>query len=382
MSIFIVILFALLLVLLAGQYALFSEQRKSRFSHTWFSRSKLARHRMNWWKWTLLFLFIYAGCLMLIESIAIRPVEGILLFLLSAGIYWLCIKPIARISSFWKRTLSEGGLIFLLLCGVFFGYALLHRSWGLPTDEVGLQQRDFGKSFLLFLLPTFLWIMLVIHMVRYYTSFSTGKRQENALRLSRLKTQLHTAQLDSLNARINPHFLYNALNSIAGLATTDGQATRQMALALSRFFAYCSDQQAPHLVSVRQETEIAATYLEIEKIRFGKSIDVHIHIEPEVADCLVPRLLLQPLVENAVKYGRHNNTGNLSIRISVRSAKDRLSISVNDNGAPFPEDLIPGYGLKSIHDKLDVLFPDQYQVELRNEPVKEVYILLNKKTKP
>ncbi len=376
MTILIVILIILIL-LLTYQYAQLSEQRKSRFTHTWFSKSNLATNRMKWWKWIILSMLLFFGCFSIFIPSCRQYTENILLLLLLVLIYWFAMKPITRLSSFQKRTLGEAILILTLLCSAFIGYEMFNYSL---TEKSGFfQQPDFWKNLLLFTIPNFIWLMLVIYMIRYYTSFVTNKRQKKALKLLRLKTQLNSAQLEALQTRINPHFLYNALNSIAGLALTDGVNTRRMALALSRFFSYCSDPKASPLITVRKEIEIATTYLEIEKIRFGEKIDFQTNITPEAQIVLIPRLLLQPLVENAVKHGMHSSIPVLHIMIHIYTSDSLLVISVQDNGQPFPEDFIPGYGLKSIYDRLDILFPEQYEIILFNNPQKEVRITLNKK---
>lgn len=379
MTVFIISLFGTLfalMILLAYQYAQMSERRKSRFTHTWFSKSKFSTNRMVWWKWVILFLLIFFGGLSIFTAVFRLHSESVLIFLLLLLIYWFCMKPISRLSSFRKRMIAEAILMLALLCSAYIGYQMFSYTQHISGEPSPFQHPYFWKYFLLFTIPNFVWIMLVIYMVRYYSSFVTTKRQEKALRLARLKTQLNSAQLEALQTRINPHFLYNALNSIAGLALTDGANTRRMALALSRFFSYCSDPKATPLITIREEIEIASTYLEIEKIRFGNKIDFQTHIDPDVETALIPRLLLQPLVENAVKHGMHGNIPILQITIRVTASRSRLTISIQDNGHPFPEDFLPGYGLKSIYDRLDILFPDQYEITLRNTPQKEVCITL------
>lgn len=364
----------IIMILLAYQYAQMSERRKSRFSHTWFSRSKLFTHRMKWWKWMILSLLVFLGCLF-ITGFG-QHSRGLLLILPLFLIYMVFMKPIQRFSSSRKRRLGEALLILILICLTFLGYEIFNYSPEMPEEYLLFQGTRFWKNLFLFVLPNFIWIMLVIYMVRYYTTFVVNKRQEKALRLARLKTQLTSAQLEALQTRINPHFLYNALNSIAGLALTDGDSTRRMALALSRFFSYCSDPKASPIITIREEIEIATTYLEIEKIRFGDKIEFQTHISPEANTARVPRLSLQPLVENAVKHGMHSDIPVLHITIRAWCSAGQLFISVQDNGHPFPGDLLPGYGLKSIYDRLDILFPNQYEINLKNTPQKEVLIMI------
>ena len=118
------------------------------------------------------------------------------------------------------------------------------------------------------------------------------------------------------------------------------------------------------------------TYLKIEQIRFEERLNYEIIKAPETEEMLIPRFILQPLVENSVKHGMMGNEHKLFIRIQAQTEEKKLSLSVEDDGQPFGHALKPGYGLKSIYDKLDILFPEKYEVALYNEPVKQVRILI------
>jgi LytS/YehU family sensor histidine kinase len=191
-----------------------------------------------------------------------------------------------------------------------------------------------------------------------------------------LKEQLTKAQLDTLHAKVNPHFLYNSLNSIAGLALTDGQKTQQMAVSLSKFFRYSINHEEDNLVTVSEELEMVETYLNIEQIRFEERLNFEVIKAPGTEGKKIPRFILQPLVENSVKHGMKGNEDNLFIRVQTQMEGQKLSLSVEDDGKPFGDEFVPGYGLKSIYDKLDILFPEKYEVALYNEPVKRVRILI------
>jgi sensor histidine kinase YesM len=202
------------------------------------------------------------------------------------------------------------------------------------------------------------------------------RKKEKELKALKLKEQLTKAQLDALHAKVNPHFLYNSLNSIAGLALTDGQKTQQMAVSLSKFFRYSINHKEDNLVTVGEELEMAETYLKIEQIRFEERLNFEVIKGPGTEGIKIPRFMLQPLVENSVKHGMKGVDRNLFIRIWAQREGKNLSLSVEDDGQPFGDDLKPGYGLKSIYDKLDILFPEKYEVALYNEPVKQVRILI------
>jgi two-component system, LytTR family, sensor kinase len=198
-------------------------------------------------------------------------------------------------------------------------------------------------------------------------------KELDVVKLQQLKTQ---AELQALQSRINPHFLYNALNSIAGLIHEDPDRAEDMTLKLSKLFRYSINSQNENLATVADEMEIVSTYLDIERVRFGERIRFTISVDDECRSRQIPRFLIQPLVENAFKHGLNNRArdGELKVNVDIRDGK--TCIEVGDNGAPFPEQLSAGYGLQSTYDKLDLLFPGAYEVQFFNEPEKMVRILL------
>lgn len=211
---------------------------------------------------------------------------------------------------------------------------------------------------------------------RYILKLQKFQKKEKELETIKMKEQLTKVQLEALHAKVNPHFLYNALNSIAGLALTDGTKTRQMAISLSKFFRYSINQEQNNLVTLKEELAMVETYLEIEKIRFEDRLNFELVIQPGLEQLKIPRFILQPLVENSVKHGLKGTKHELFIQIQAQLNGNLLALSIQDNGLPFATDMEPGYGLKSVYDKLDLLFPDKYEVALFNEPVKQVKILI------
>jgi sensor histidine kinase YesM len=213
---------------------------------------------------------------------------------------------------------------------------------------------------------------------RYVLKLQQERKKIKELENLRLREQLTKAQLDALHAKINPHFLYNALNSIAGLALTDAHKTRKMAISLSKFFRYSINNEQHSLISADDEIKMVETYLEIEKVRFEDRLSYEVNIQPGLEKISIPRFILQPWVENSVKHGLKGGDHNLVIRINIRHNDKTFSLTIQDNGFPFPDNLEPGYGLKSVYDKLDLLFPGKYEVALFNTPIKEVRILIDK----
>lgn len=225
-------------------------------------------------------------------------------------------------------------------------------------------------------------LLIASKYLHNYLFEQAEKKRQKKIKETILQKELVQAQLDALHAKINPHFLYNSLNTIAGLALVDGEKTRQMALALSRFFRYSINKEQTNLVRVTEETEMIKTYLDIERIRFGEQLAYTIDTQKECEDQLIPRMLLQPLIENCVKHGRNGEQNSILIQIRIKKEEDKLILSIKDNGAPFPVEFIPGYGLKSTYDKLDLLFPKCHEIEIIPQPEKEIRITIKATSQP
>jgi two-component system LytT family sensor kinase len=204
------------------------------------------------------------------------------------------------------------------------------------------------------------------------------KMNEKELELSRLRELKSKAELDALHSKVNPHFLYNALNSIADLSITDGRKARRMTVALADLFRYSINYNHHNFSTVNDEVGMIDVYLQIEKIRFEDQLSYAVQVEENTGHYLIPRFLLQPLVENAVKHGL-KATGKLTeIQIEIKKENEGMVMHIADNGPLFPDELMPGYGVKSVFDKLDLLFPGEYAIHFTNNPRKQITIHIHK----
>ena len=151
-----------------------------------------------------------------------------------------------------------------------------------------------------------------------------------------------------------------------------------MTVALADLFRYSINYSDHNYSTVKEEVEMAEVYLQIEKIRFEDQLNYSINVGGDVNHYLVPRFVLQPIVENAVKHGLKATGKMTEIKIEANKNDQDLQLIVSDNGPPFPDELNPGYGVKSMYDKLDLLFPGAYEVYFTNQPRKQVSIHIHK----
>lgn len=203
-----------------------------------------------------------------------------------------------------------------------------------------------------------------------YTSAQQIQLQQKEVDLFKLQ-QLNTQnKLDALQAKINPHFLYNTLNAMAGLALEDGARTSKMAVALSVLFRYNLNRENQVYSTVEEEVEMTQHYLNIEKIRFEENLQFAFDINPNCTACTMPRFLLQPLVENCIKHGFQGVQETGKIKVRLFCSNNRMTVEVADNGTPFAAELNVGFGLQGIQDKLSLLYPNQFDIDIQNDPKK------------
>ncbi|GAB3181993.1 histidine kinase [Nesterenkonia halophila] len=200
------------------------------------------------------------------------------------------------------------------------------------------------------------------------------------------------ARLDALRAQINPHFLFNVLNTIASKARTSPEEARELLLRLSEFFRYATKQDG-HFAEFAQEYYFVRTYLTLEQARFGERLQVRYDIDPQVLTSRVPVLTIQPLVENAVKHGIGHSTagGTVRLRARVDPLARTTSIRVSDDGVGMDPEVLAllmrgevdvgehddavltgpehaGVGLRNIRERLDALFGDRYELSVTSPP--------------
>jgi sensor histidine kinase YesM len=210
----------------------------------------------------------------------------------------------------------------------------------------------------------------------YITYQKVVSLKEKELEITRLNELKVRSDLNALQSKINPHFLYNALNSIAELCWKDAEKTERMALSLSKLFRYSVNKEESDFNPLKTEIEIVGLYLTIEKERFGDNLNYEFDYSSDIENLLIPKFTLQPLIENAIKHGIAKKPTGGRIKLTVKKTGNHLEIKVYDNGPDFPVNLMSGYGLQSIYDKLDILFPKRYSIELQNGTDKNITIIL------
>lgn len=190
--------------------------------------------------------------------------------------------------------------------------------------------------------------------------------RENALESAALA---QTARLETLRYQLNPHFLFNALNSIRASVYEDGNRARQMITQLSEFLHHSLVGAENKEITLREELEAARNYLAIEKIRFEENLEIEYDVEEKAEEFPVPYFLLNPLVENAVKHGLPVSPNPLKIKISARLKGESLILEVANTGSLKNLPNLNGtkIGLKNVRERLEKLFGEKSSFELKQD---------------
>lgn len=198
------------------------------------------------------------------------------------------------------------------------------------------------------------------------------------------------ARLDALRAQINPHFLFNALNTIAAKSRTDPEVARQLLQRLADFFRYAM-QQDGQFAEFAHEYFFVRTYLSLEEARFADRLSVHYDVDPQVLSTQVPALTIQPLVENAVKHGigEKPQGGTVTLKARLDPLAGTVKISVRDDGVGMDSVVLDqvatgqyrsevgGVALRNIVERLEALYGDRYRLDFRSSPGKGTRIDLD-----
>jgi two-component system LytT family sensor kinase len=200
----------------------------------------------------------------------------------------------------------------------------------------------------------------------------------NEKKLEEQERLLAEARLAALTSQINPHFLFNTLNSVSSLIRTDPNQARVMVVRLSKVLRRLL-RKHEHFSALRDELSFIEDYLAIEVVRFGEKLRFERDVSEDTLDMLVPSMLLQPLVENSIKHGLRNKVEGGTIRIRTYRTENRLHLMVEDDGVGIPDEKLAtlldrGIGVNNVHERLRVLFGNEYRMWIESQPGKGVRI--------
>jgi two-component system, LytTR family, sensor kinase len=309
--------------------------------------------------WTLFGLFSFAGCLVADAATGEGSVPwlSLLAYSLGAAWVWAALTPgVLWLTRRWPFTRGQRILSGVVHAGA--GAVFVPVSIALQTLVAGATGIDISGSSLLLprienSLLAFAGLTLLGQATRYFTLFQTRQ-----LHASDLEARLAKTHLQLLRTQLQPHFLFNTLNTVAELVHTDPDTADQMITRLGRLLRLSLDHAGHQVVPLRQEIDFLRMYVEIEQVRFQDRLQIVWNVAADTLDAAVPTLLWHPVLENAIRHGVTPLAGRGRIVIASQRQGDDLVLEIRDNGRGLPNGQIPreGVGLRNIRERVQQLY--------------------------
>ena len=294
-----------------------------------------------------------------IINLTIETLSGFFLSYLQ----WLFIRkivhlPLRKTIFFSFVSAATLGIVFNIIKLSSFKVVVFGQRWNEAWDML-----EFGGWLLFSLTTMFVWTSIFFIML-----YNTKLQREHE-KLLIAQTAAKDAQLQMLRYQLNPHFMFNTMNAISTLIYKhDNDRANDMLDKLCEFFRYSLDRGDRSTTILQKELELLELYLSIEKARFGNRLSINIDISSEVKECLVPYMLLQPIVENAIKYAVEPKKEGGSIAIKAKRQSDRLVLSITDDGRKLNGKVREGFGIGMSNTKarLDAMFNGDYNISIED----------------
>jgi two-component system, LytTR family, sensor kinase len=302
--------------------------------------------------WPLLFYF-YEGGSLWVWPILIDSFASNLLYCGMALNFWYVVRYI-NLETSSPGTIIINHVVLALISTSFWMFivSLIMKYASEPWPGY--------YDFLLKSLPARFMMGICLYSIVtlfYYTVSFYFNLQDKLQQEVQLQSLVKEAELNILKSQINPHFIFNSLNSISSLTIIRPEQAREMVIKLSEFLRYALDQDMKHQTHLSNELENIKRYLEIEKIRFGKRLNFSLNISEESTGKKLPNMILQPLLENAIKHGVHESTEPICIEISAETARDELHLTIKNNYDPEVKvKKRSGIGIKNIRERLQLIY--------------------------
>ncbi|HUG38459.1 MAG TPA: histidine kinase, partial [Candidatus Limnocylindrales bacterium] len=288
-------------------------------------------------------------------------------------VFFLVVIPVTTrhplVPGRWKRSLPAHALGFLVFTTAKTLLMWAQRTALWPVADLGsYDYGTWGYRITMEAANDVFGYGLLVAGVQLFQSYRS--RRDRELRRARLETRLHQAQLEALQGRLQPHFLFNTLNTISSVMYADpGRADRMIARLSDLLRSSLAAPERPE-VSVEEELELLARYVDLMRARFGDRLEVDVDLAPDARGVAVPVFLLQPLVENAIQHGVSARAGPGRVEVSVTARDGQVVVRVRDDGpgpppGPAPSD---GVGLRSTRDRLRLLHGDRALLTLGRAP--------------
>lgn len=330
--------------------------------------SKRNRLLVYWLIWLIIGL---GQSLLIISSSGISVTAAFSDGLISAFIFGITAIALWFPVNQFKQGIKNTGMTILnhlLLALIALGvWIFLTRFLVLAFLDDEASYRAFWENSIYYRAGAGAFIYMVV-ILTYYLLISMDNIARKNMREAKLENMLKETELMMLRSQINPHFLFNSLNSISSLTISDAPMAREMLIKLSDFMRYALSSKDDRSVSLRTELENMKLYLDIEKVRFGERLVFIEDVGDECRDVQVPNMILQPLYENAIKHGVYESTDRVRIKLAARRSSGSVSISISNDYDP--ENIAPGgtcTGLNNVRRRLELYYDKRGWLDITKE---------------
>jgi two-component system, LytTR family, sensor kinase len=322
--------------------------------------------------WWLVWLFLALGQSLIFyfaygSFINISIYDGLISLIIYSGIALSLWYPFNFFNTGNKRLAT-------LMMNLALSGAISITLWILLTKSIMMLILPEGNNYLAFWDATFPYrvgtgvFIFGIIILTYYLFVSLSNLSEKNTKEAKLESLVKETELKLLRSQINPHFLFNALNSVSSLTITDPDKARDMVIKLSDFMRYALSKKDEQPVSFRSELENLRLYLDIEKVRFGERLLIEEDIDEDTLEIKMPVMLIQPLYENAVKHGVYESTESVRITTEAKIIEGYLKISISNNYDAVPSSKKgTGTGLLNVERRLELFYRNRATINSKKE---------------
>ncbi|MEP1097634.1 MAG: histidine kinase [Cyclobacteriaceae bacterium] len=320
------------------------------------------------------FWILYLGLDVVKKSIWDRGEDYVLYYYIPGILVWLLLTiPFVKISEWSGQFRTGSNLLILIISGFVVGSLKTILTFSIQFSIDPTIQVDF-MGFLVSSRPFYYVESTIVAwvMVGYLLTFDIYRKYLSKLKLAaELEAQLSKSHLETLRRQFEPHFLFNTLNTVAALVRSKRNSDAiEVINGFSGLLRTILDEKKTQFVTLEEEIEFVRQYLEIESVRFKDRLTVIYDIDPSAKEVMVPNLILQPIVENAVKHGISKYIGSSEIIINAACFDDQLIIVIKNTdprSTDMENNIGYGIGLKNVEERLDKLFNSNAKIEIRLE---------------
>lgn len=304
------------------------------------------------------YLLLVYGQAETVKSALVDSISSFILYPLLGLSIWFVIRYNKIEEQNWRKH-----LLYHLFVATAYNLLWLSLSVGLYkafhlANDINFWQETTRKALVGY-------ILYGLHVLFFYTqNYYTALREKNK-RENELKMLVREAELNALKSQINPHFLFNSLNSISSLTITKPEKAQEMLIKLSTFMRYSLQNKPNNLSSLNEELENAQLYLDIEKVRFGNRLQIEFQIPPECLNALIPNLILQPVLENAIKYGVYESTEPTTLQLKCKRQQGFLIVQIeNEYHTNALKNKGEGIGLNNIRQRMMLIYNNPHLINI------------------